>query len=85
MEEAMHDVGLEELETYISLRQNTMDLYIATRPILYLCLEVDRKSGSGVERRWWNQEGIYFTVAWGDVEAEETGETEGKGNVEAGN
>ena len=48
----MKAVGLEEMETYISRRQNIFTQYIANRHIVYLCLEAERRPGlrvAGVE------------------------------------
>ena len=45
--------GLEEIETYISRRQNTVSQYIGTRPIFDLFLEVLQWMGKRVTRRWW--------------------------------
>ena len=38
---ATTEVGLEEVETYVLRLQNTVAQYIATRPILELCLAVE--------------------------------------------
>ena len=38
----MAEVGLQEVETYISRRQNTMSQYIVTRPIMDLCMAAER-------------------------------------------
>ena len=35
---AMTEVGLEEVDTYVLRRKNTIDQYISTCPILKLCL-----------------------------------------------
>ena len=51
---------LEEMDTYISRRQNTVMEQIATWPIFDLCLEAEQRTGSQVPRRWWDQVGIYF-------------------------
>ena len=40
--------GLGELETYIDCRQKTVAQYIATRPIMDLFLEEDRRPGARV-------------------------------------
>ena len=32
--------------------------YIATQPILYLCLEAERRPGLQVSVQWWEQEGL---------------------------
>ena len=37
--EAMADSGLQEVDTYVSCHQNTLSQFIATRPIMELCLE----------------------------------------------
>ena len=49
----MRDVCLGELETYISRRHNTVSQYIATRPILDLCLEEENFPGAWVEKLLW--------------------------------
>ena len=38
LENVMGEVGLREVRTYASRRQNTVPYYIATRPIMDLCL-----------------------------------------------
>ena len=40
--------GLDDLETYIYIWQNMMAQYIATRPILDLCLVAERQPGARV-------------------------------------
>ena len=44
---------LEEIEVYISPRQNIVAQYIATRPIMELCLAAERKPGMRLSRQWW--------------------------------
>ena len=51
--EATEEAGLQEIETYIACRQNTVAQYIATRPIMDLCLVVERRPGVQVLRQWW--------------------------------
>ena len=34
--------------------------YIATRPIMELCLEVDQRLVLRVTNRWWDKDGMYF-------------------------
>ena len=57
------------METYVSRFQNTVTQFTPTRPIMDLCLEVDRRPGSRVAKRWWDQEGLELggmqTAAWG--------------------
>ena len=45
----MADAGLQEVETYVSCRQNTLGQYIATRPIVDLFLAAKRRPGPRVE------------------------------------
>ena len=61
---AIREAGLEEVETYITQRQNTVAQYIATQPILELCEEAERRPGARVSKRWWEQEGINLAGAW---------------------
>ena len=51
--EAMTEARLKEVETYISCRQNKVAHFIATRPIMDLCLAAERRLGSRVEKWWW--------------------------------
>ena len=54
----MSPAGLEEVGTYVLHRQNTITQYIATRPILELCLEAERRAGEQVARRCREQGGL---------------------------
>ena len=56
----MAEEGLQEVDTYISGRQNTMVQYILTRPIMDLCLAAKRRTGPIVKMWWWEQEGLYL-------------------------
>ena len=56
----MAEAGLQEVETYVYLRQNTVAQYIVTRPIMELCLAGKQKTGPRVKIRWWEQEGLDF-------------------------
>ena len=47
----MNSVGMEEEETYALRRQNTVAQYIATRPILELCLATEQWPGAQVSMR----------------------------------
>ena len=50
-EEVIQDTG-----TYVASCQNTVTQYIATRPIMDLCLAVGWRPGAQVSKRWWDQE-----------------------------
>ena len=48
---ALATVVLEEIRVYIARRQNTVAKYIVTRPIMDLCLAVERTLGMRLSRR----------------------------------
>ena len=58
--EAMEEAVLQYVETYIYRCQNTSTPFIATRPIINLFMEADRRPGSQVTKRWWGQLGLDF-------------------------
>ena len=47
MESATEEAGLQEVDTDVSRRQNTVAQFIATVPIMYLCLEAERRLDQG--------------------------------------
>ena len=49
----MAEVGFQELETYVSCRQNTVAQYNATRPIMDMFLVAKRRPGTRVSMWWW--------------------------------
>ena len=49
----MAEAGLQEVETYVSCHQNTVAQYIATKPIMDLCLAAKWSPGPKVEMWWW--------------------------------
>ena len=71
----MAEAGLQEVETYVSHRQNTMEKYVATRHIMYLCLMVKRRPGPRVALRWWEHEGM--DLEWMRMAAQEAERTDG--------
>ena len=73
LEDVMTEAGLQEVETYVSRRQNTVAQYISTRPITDLCLAENWRPGPRVAMRWWEQEGLDLDgVRTADREAEQT-------------
>ena len=46
------------METYVSRRQNTVAKYIATSPIMDLCLAVKQMQGPRVAIWWWEHDDI---------------------------
>ena len=73
----MRDTSLQEMETYVSRRQNTLSQYILTRPIVDLCMVAKRSTGTRVAMRWWEQWGVY--LEWMRTAAWEADQTEGGG------
>ena len=57
---AMMSAGMEEVETYVLCRQNNIAHYIATFPILEICLVAERQPGVQVTRQWWEQADLTF-------------------------
>ena len=53
LEDAMAEAGLQEVETYISRRQNTATQFIATSPIMDLFLAAERIPGPRIFKWWW--------------------------------
>ena len=52
LEEAMSEVGVQEVETHVARRKNTVTQFIATRPIMDLCMAAARRPGARVSKRW---------------------------------
>ena len=73
LEEEISEAGVQEVDTYVTLRQNTVAKFIAVRPIMDLCLEAARRTGDQVSNRRWEQEGKYIE---GIREAYEAAEVE---------
>ena len=46
------------METYIFRFQNTVAHFIANRTIVDMCLAAERRPGSRVAKRWWEQDGL---------------------------
>ena len=75
LETTMAASCLEEAKTYVLRRQRTITQYIATHPILELYMEAERRLGSWVAQRWWEQGGLYLE---GGGEAARVEEVEAK-------
>ena len=52
---AMKEAGVVRIRTSILWRQNTVGRFISTRPILGLYEVAERRPGTRVPRRWWDQ------------------------------
>ena len=60
---ALKEAGVVRVRTSILRRQNTVAQFISTRPILGLCDVAERRRGTRVPRRWWEQTVIYWKSA----------------------
>ena len=49
----MLDAGVQEVETYVARRQNTVTKFIVTRTIIDLCLVEAWRPGAWVLKQWW--------------------------------
>ena len=54
----MEEAGLTDIRTSILRRQNTVAQYIATQPLLDLCVGARAREGAKVALMWWEQAGI---------------------------
>ena len=55
---ATKEAGIVRARTSVLRRKNTVAQFIATRPILGLCEVTERRGGTRVPQRWWEQPGI---------------------------
>ena len=60
---ATKDAGIVRARTSVLRRQNTVAQFVATRPILALCEGTERRGGTRVLQRWWEQPGIDWRLA----------------------
>ena len=60
---ALKEVGVVRDRTSVLWRQNTVAQFIATRPILGLCKVAEKRRGTCVPHRWWEQSGIDWSLA----------------------
>ena len=83
----MAEAGLQEAETYVSRRQNTVAKYIVTRPIMNLCLAEKRNTGPRVVMRWCEQEVLdlegMLTAGWDAEQTEKLDQTDVTDNATA--
>ena len=83
-------VGLEDIGVYIAFHHNTVTKYIATHPIMDLCLAVEQKQVMRLSRQWWEQPTLYTmgirAVHVAAKGGEETGteKSEGEGEWDRG-
>ena len=56
----MAKASLQEVDTYIARLHNTVTQFIATGPIMDLCLAAEQHPGMRVSKRWWEQEVFYL-------------------------
>ena len=54
----MAETGLQEVETYVPCRHNTVAQFIATRPIMKLCMAEEQSLGPRLAKWWWDKGGM---------------------------
>ncbi len=52
----MEECGMSTLAEYITVRRQTIAVYVGTRPILNECRQGERKRGAVPHRWWWEQQ-----------------------------
>ena len=60
---ALKEAGVVRARTSVLRRQNTVAQFIATQPILGICKVAERRWGTRVPQRWWEQAGIDWSLA----------------------
>ena len=55
LDEVMMEAGLEEVEIYVPHSYNTTKQYITSHPKMDLCVEVERRPGTRMNKRWQKQ------------------------------
>ena len=68
---SLTEAGVVRVRTSILRRQNTVAQFIVTRPILGLCEVAERRQGTRVPRRWWEQTGVNWKSAREKAAAQE--------------
>ena len=80
----MKEEGFTDVRTSITIRQNTVAQFIATRPLLDLCKGATQRGGARVTMRWWDQKGIDWEKAkarGAETELESESETDMEGEA----
>ncbi len=54
--DVLKECGMSTLEEYITVRRQTIAVYMATRPILIKCRQGEWKRGAVPHRWWWEQQ-----------------------------
>ncbi len=54
--DVLEGCGMSTLEEYITVRQQTIAVYVMTRPILIECRQGERKRGAVPHRWWWEHQ-----------------------------
>ena len=60
---ATKEAGIVRARTSVLQRQDTVAQFVAMRPILVLCEGTERRGGTWVPKRWWEQPGIDWRLA----------------------
>ena len=72
----LKEAGVVRARPLVLRRQNTVAQFIATSPILGLCEVAERRQGTRVPHRWWEQSGIEWRWAREKAAAAQAGANE---------
>ena len=78
LEDVIVEELLQEVGTYLYHLHNTVAQFIATRPIMDLCLAAERRTGSRVDKQWWEQDGMDLEGMHTEDQEEKRKEREGE-------
>ena len=67
----MAEMGILEVETYVSRNQKIVTQFIVTRPIMDLCLVEEQRPGPRISMQWWEQDGVDVEEMWTVAQEEE--------------
>ena len=77
----MAELGLQNVDTYVSSYHNKATQFIATRTIMDLCMAVERRMGSQESKMCWEHDCLdlegMWTAAWEAERTEGGEETDG--------
>ena len=73
---SLKEAGVVRARTLVLRSQNTVAQFIAMRPILGLCEVAERRWGTRVPQRWWEQSGIEWRLAREKAAAVQSGANE---------
>jgi hypothetical protein len=55
LEDVLKECGMKTMVEYVQIRQQTITVYVAIRPILQECRQGEQQRGAVPHRWWWEQ------------------------------